>query len=117
MVTRMVRNVQRLGGGLGRRDGHLLAGFSSPESLVESFAERFGVDKATSRGNRLGGERSAGRSRRLVPVKPCIHGIRIAWFQESARGDLMGSLAVRDLQKRGSPFTDKGTGVVVTQLK
>ena len=38
--------------------------------------------------------------RRLEAVQPCIHGIGIAWLQESGDGHVMGGLAVGDLQER-----------------
>jgi hypothetical protein len=53
----------------------------------------------------------------LVVAEPCIHGIRVAWFQESLGGDLMRGAAIGDLQERGSPLADVGAWVVVAQPK
>jgi hypothetical protein len=49
----------------------------------------------------------------LIATEPRIHGIRIAWLQEPTRGDVMGGLAVGDLQQRGPPLADVGASVVV----
>jgi hypothetical protein len=54
---------------------------------------------------------------RLVVIRPCVHGIGVAWLQEPGGGHAMGGLAVGDLQEGGASLADLGTRVVVAQPK
>ena len=116
MVPRMVRNFQRLGGGLVSVTA-ISWRASSPGPWWSRSRRSSGSTKRPPTEAALGVSDQPGRPRRLVAIEPGIHGIGIAWLQEPARGDLMGSLAVGDLQERGAPLADIGTRVVVAQLK
>src|SRR5262249_51983369 len=111
-VTRRVRNVHRLGGGLASVTA-ISRRASAPGPWGSRSRRTSGSSKVPPVGAALGMGDQPGGAGCLVVPEPCIHGIGVAWLQEPPCGDVMGGLAVGDLQQRGSPLADVGPPVVV----
>src|SRR5215831_16050698 len=114
--ARMVRNVQRLGGGLVSVTA-ISCRASSPGPWWSRSISGSGSPKAPPAEAALGVSDQSGRSRRPISIEPCINGIRVAWFQEPLGGDIMRGATVGDLQERGPALADVGALVVIAQPK
>src|SRR5689334_12869823 len=96
-VARMVRRVQRLGGGVvsvtatSRRA-------SSPGPWRSRSSRGWGSLKVPPAPAALGTGDQPGDPLGLVAVEPRIDGIGVAWLQEPGAGDAMGGLALGDLE-------------------
>src|SRR5262249_16395973 len=115
-VTRTVRRVQRLGGGvlsvtaISRRA-------SSPGPSRSRSRRGWGSLKMPPAPATLGMGDQAGDPLGLVAAQPSIHGIGVAWLQEPGAGHAMGGLPLGDLQDGGAALPDVGAWVVVSEPK
>src|SRR3954452_23813794 len=111
-VARMVRRVQRLGGGLvsvtaiSRRGSS--RGPRRSRSRIGSGSLKIPPARAA-----VGMGDQPGGPVRFVAVEPRIDGIGVAWLQEPGSGDAMGGLALGDLQDGRAALADIGAWVVV----
>src|SRR5580765_6300281 len=110
-VARMVRSVQRLGGGLESVTA-ISWRASSPGPRRSRSRIGSGSSKIPPARAALGMGDQSRRPLGLVAIQPCIHGIRVAWLQEPPGGHVMGGLAVSDLEDGGPSFPNIGSSVM-----
>src|SRR5262249_32833406 len=115
-VARMVRKVQRLGGGVPSVTA-ISRRASSPGPRRSRSRIGWGARKGPPAPAALGTGDQAGDPLRLVAAQPRIHGIGVARLQEPGLGHAMGGGPLGDLQDGGAALADVGARVVVAQLK
>src|SRR5215467_5496859 len=115
-VARMVRSVQRLGGGLWSVTA-ISRRASSPGPCRSRSRRASGSLKGPPAPAALGVGDQARRPLRLVAVQPGIDGVRVAPLQEPGLGHAMRGLSLGDLQDGGAALADVGARVVVAQPK